>query len=110
MTNNLIECLQPHAQREGRRVKSPSSLRIGTIKARTAAKITEWPHNAGRHSYASYHLGMYGESGKLATELGHANPRVLHQHYKELVTKKAAKLYWSITTKEAENIINPGSS
>lgn len=106
ITDNLKEWLTPYAQHEGKVTPSPYEWRKGCKAARDSAKITEWPHNAGRHSFASYHLGMHGDSGTLATELGHANPRLLHQHYKELVTKKSAKIYWSITPTEVENIIN----
>lgn len=110
ISNNLKAWLASYEQHEGSVTPSAHDWRKGCEEARTAAKITEWPHNAGRHSFASYYLGLTGESGKLATALGHANPRLLHQHYKELVTKKAANTYWSITPEEAKNIINMKSA
>jgi integrase len=110
ISDNLKAWLLPHEQHEGPVIKTPHFWRAGCETARKNAKIKEWPHNAGRHSFASYYLAMDGDSGKLATELGHANPRLLHQHYKELVTKKAAATYWSITPTEAKNIINMKSA
>jgi integrase len=106
ISKNLKAWLLPHDQHEGSVIETPHLWRKGCETARADAKIKEWPHNAGRHSFASYHLGMHGDSGTLATILGHANPGLLHQHYKKLVTKKAAKTYWSITPAMAKNIIN----
>lgn len=96
ISDNLKEWLLPHEKHEGLVCISHSKWRTGQEKARSDAKITEWPHNAGRHSFASFHLAMNDDPGKLAMELGHPDPRLLFQHYRQLVTKKAAKTYWSI--------------
>ena len=106
ISDNLKAWLAPHALNEGKLIPTPFLWRKGHEAAREAANIKEWPHNAGRHSYASYYLGLNGESGKLATALGHANPRLLHQHYKKLVTKKAAQTYWDIMPTDSSSITN----
>lgn len=106
MSANLIEWLAPHAANSGSVIKSPAIWRNGQEQAREDAMIEKWPHNAGRHSFASYHLAHHEDVGKLAMALGHPDPRLLFRHYRQLVSKKAAHTYWSITPTEAENIIN----
>jgi integrase len=87
-------------------IKSPAIWRKGQEKARIDAKIESWPHNAGRHSFASYHLAQNEDPGKLALELGHPDPRLLFKHYRQLVTAKAARVYWDIVPSEAASITN----
>ena len=106
ISNNLKKWLTPYAQHEGNVVKTPAIWRTGIETARDDAKLKKWPHNAGRHSFASYHLAHHQDAGALASALGHPNPSMLYGHYRALVTKKAAKTYWSITPAKAENIIN----
>jgi len=106
MSENLIAWIAPHTLKSGIIIKSPAIWRAGQEQAREDAEIEKWPHNAGRHSFASYHLAHHGDAGKLAMELGHPDPRLLFRHYRQLVTKKVAESYWSITPAEAENIIN----
>jgi len=64
---------------------------------RKEAKVLEgWPHDALRHSFASYHLAMHGSQDKTATQLGHRSSQMLFQHYRELVTKEDAQKFWAI--------------
>lgn len=106
ISDNLKEWLTPYVQHEGNVAKSPAIWRKGIEDARTTAKLKKWPHNAGRHSFASYHLAKHKDAGSLSSALGHPNPTMLYGHYRALVTVKAATTYWSITPTEAENIIN----
>jgi integrase len=56
-----------------------------------------WPANALRHSFASYHLALYQDGGKLALQLGHGGGMaVLLHHYREIVTPEAAKEWFEI--------------
>jgi len=104
MSDNLIAWITPHAMKSGKVIKSPAIWRNGQEQAREDAKIEKWPHNAGRHSFASYHLAQHEDAGKLAMALGHPDPRLLFKHYRQLVTKKTAETYWSIIPAKAENI------
>lgn len=106
ISENLKAWLLPHVQHEGGVIRTKQIFRKGLEGAREVAKIDHWPHNAGRHSFASYHLAANDDPGKLAMALGHPDPRLLFKHYRQLVTAKSAKIYWSITPAEAENIIN----
>ena len=103
---NLKKWLTPLAQHEGSVVKSPAIWRNGIETARSDAQLKEWPHNAGRHSFASYHLAHHKDAGALASALGHPNPSMLFGHYRALVTARAAKTYWSIKPVKKKNIIN----
>ena len=61
----------------------------------------EWPHDATRHSFASYHLALFGEE-KTKDALGHGNYDMLFQHYRTLVRKTEAERYFSITCEQWE--------
>ncbi|NWK54967.1 tyrosine-type recombinase/integrase [Verrucomicrobiaceae bacterium N1E253] len=103
--DNLASWLIPYKKHKGPVIKSHAIWRKGQQQAREDAKLESWPHNAGRHSFASYHLAHHNDPGKLAMALGHPDPRLLYKHYHKLVTPKTAALYWSITPEEAKNII-----
>jgi len=72
------------------------AFRQGLDKARADAGIKHWPHNALRHSFASYHLAHLNDAAKLALELGHTNAHLVFQHYREVVRPKEAERYWQI--------------
>jgi len=105
ISDNLKSWLAPYEQLEGKVTLSPQIFRKGFEKARKAAGITDYPHNAGRHSYASYHLAMHDDAGKLATSLGHPNPTMLYKHYRAIVKPKNAVIYWDIVPDDKEEII-----
>ena len=91
---NLAKWLQPHA----RLAEPVAPLRYRELldKARAAAGTKEWPQNALRHSFASYHLAHFNDAAKLALELGHTNAHLVFQHYREVVRPKEAARYWQI--------------
>jgi integrase len=59
--------------------------------------VTPWPHNALRHSFASYHLALNRDAASTALELGHSSTAMLWEHYRELVTQKEAEAWFSLT-------------
>lgn len=69
----------------------------------------EWPQDCLRHSFASYHLAMYGSADKTATEMGHANTTMLFAHYRELVKPSDAKLFWGLIPESKEKNVDPTS-
>ena len=86
----------------------------GTFRRRHAAVIkaaglTKWPVNVMRHSFVSYRLAETQDAGKTALESGH-DQAILFAHYRELVKPQAAKLYWSISPSQAENIESIGKA
>jgi integrase len=74
--------------------------------ARARAGIIEWPQNALRHSFASYHLAHFKNAASTAIELGHHDSRVTFAHYRELVRPKEAKRYWQIKPVKTSKVIS----
>jgi len=91
---NLAKWLQLHTQLSGN--VTPPGYGVLLESAREAAGITEWPQNALRHSFASYHLARFNNAALLALELGHTNSNLVFQHYRQLVKPKQAERYWKI--------------
>jgi integrase len=91
---NLARWLQPHRRSSGS--VTPADYRELLDSAREAAKIEEWPQNALRHGFASYHLAKFNDAAALALELGHTNSHLVFQHYRQLVKPKEAERYWKI--------------
>ena len=77
-------------------VVKPEKLRIRFESLKQMALQGSWVQNGLRHSYASYHLAKFGDEIKTAKEMGHSDPRILHNHYKALVTQKNAEEFWSL--------------
>ena len=57
-----------------------------------------WPHDAGRHTFASNHLVEYGGDATKAA-LGHGTYDMLFRNYRTLVKPTQAAGYWSIPGK-----------
>jgi integrase len=91
---NLAKWLQPYVKLSGN--VTPQNYRELFDTARDAAGIHEWPQNALRHGFASYHLARFNDAAALALELGHTNSNLVFQHYRQLVKPKQAERYWKI--------------
>lgn len=104
MQPNLREWLLSHRKFKGN-VTPTSCFRELFEQARAAAGITEWPENALRHSFASYHLANFKNAATTALELGHHDSRITFAHYRELVKPKEAERYWNIKPVVAEKIV-----
>lgn len=91
---NLREWLQTANNRSG--AVSPPNTRKLTDAARIRAGLDEWPSNALRHGYGSYHLAEFQNAATLALEMGHTTTTTLFVHYREVVTPEAAARYWRI--------------
>lgn len=104
--------LEPLRQLSGPIWPAGERGRILHEAAREAAGITPWPHNALRHSFASYALAKWQNAAALALEMGNSAP-VLMEHYREIVMPKDAEAFWSLTPDavlHAENIIMPAKA
>jgi len=96
ISDNLHTWLAPFRAISGE-VRLPSSAyRRRFAKALKTAGFESWPHNALRHSFASYYLAHHQDAVKTALELGHTESRTLFAHYRELVKLEDAKAYWKI--------------
>src|SRR5215471_3315718 len=91
---NLREWLSPYRTRTGR--VCPVNLQRKINDDRERAKLrSEWPQNALRHSFGSYHLAQFNDAAKLAIEMGNS-PATIFRHYRQLVKPKQAERYWKI--------------
>ena len=104
MQPNLREWLFPVRKHRGN-IITPQDCNKGFVQAREAAGITEWPDNALRHSFASYHLAHFKNAASTALELGHHDSRITFAHYRELVRPKEAERYWSIRPTTSKKIV-----
>jgi integrase len=74
----------------------PDGYRGKLERVRKAARLTDWPNNGLRHSFASYRLAAIGDAPRVAHELGHTSPQMLYSTYRELVLPEEAERYWKI--------------
>jgi integrase len=107
ISENLRAWLKPHVALAGPVRPSEAIYRDRLHDAAEAAGIAEWPHNALRHSFASYHLAMHEDAAKTSLQLGHTESTTLFQHYRELVSKEAAVEFWNIkpSRRSPKNVI-----
>jgi integrase len=104
---NLAAWLRPYSQKKGKLYPYSHRwyhLNVDLLKKPT--KLSEWPNNGLRHSFASYHLAKHQNAPQLALDMGHTTPRMIFDNYREVVTPEEAEKYWSIRPKaEAENVV-----
>lgn len=66
------------------------------MKRLRAKSGVEYPQNAMRHCFCSYHLTHHKDAAKTAVMLGHPNPALLYRTYYEIVRPEDAEAYWGI--------------
>lgn len=105
---NLRAWLEPLRQLGGPILPRTREMRTLMEQARRAAgfgtaaacaadpALRPWPHNALRHSYASYRLAMWPDAAALALEMGNS-PGVILRHYRSLVKPAAAAAFWNLS-------------
>ena len=99
---NLAAWLAPYRGRTG---KVCAWIRIGrTASALAKEHGIDWPNNGLRHSYASYRLAQCQDAAKVALEMGNT-PTMIFRHYRELVMPQDAATWWSISPKQAANVV-----
>ena len=102
---NLREWLKPYAGMTG--AVAAVNWRKKLDLVRKSAKLTRWPQNGLRHSFASYRLAATHDAPRVASELGHTSPKMLYSTYRELVLPEEAERYWKIAPEEkAENVVS----
>jgi integrase len=58
--------------------------------------LVPWPHDALRHSFASYHLAKFQNAPALALELGHQSNALIFSNYRRRVTEAEAAEYFNL--------------
>jgi integrase len=117
ISDNLRAWLAPHAKSEGP-IRAGSSVssplyrtgREAAVKTLAKSKVAapnlkQWPHNALRHSFASYRMAIVTNAAQVAEECGHS-VQVMKTHYRELVTKMDSEAWFAVVPMEKpENIV-----
>lgn len=97
--------LEPHRKLSGPVWPAGERGRKLHEQARCDAGLHSWPHNALRHSFASYALAKWQNANALALEMGNS-PEIIMEHYREVVTPAEAEAYFALMPAAApENII-----
>jgi integrase len=92
MNDNLREWLKPYRVKSGPIFNTTPRRRIAKMVKTSRVK---WKRNALRHSFGSYRMEQTKNEGQVALEMGNS-PKVVKDHYFEIVDEDAAKAYWSI--------------
>jgi integrase len=103
MQPNLRAWLEPYRARIGRVCPVNLQRKINDDRERAGLRA-EWPHNALRHSFGSYHLARFNDAAKLALEMGNS-PATIFRHYRQLVKPKDAERYWNIRPAGRANVV-----
>lgn len=73
-----------------------------------APQAFEFPSNAARHSFGTFHLYKFRKPGETALQMGHkGDPAMLHEHYSNPAAQQHAKSFWEIMpAAHAENVVS----
>lgn len=104
MQPNLARWLVPFRNYRG--PVCPPNLRKLMQKSRELANFAEWPSNALRHSFASYHLAHFKDAAALALEMGHTNQQMIFDHYRQVVRPAEAVRFWTIEPASKPHIVS----
>lgn len=105
MPDNLVAWLTPYAKKDGLIVSSKAVFRRGRAKAVKDSKIGRYPRDTSRQSFATYHLSHFNDQSALASMMGLPDANMIKEHYEGETSPSVAKVYWSVTSTEVENII-----
>ena len=114
---NLAAWLSPHAATDGPIAPGDMARRYDYKKVLASlatrdeegniTKEFNFPSNAARHSFGTYHLFHFRNAGETALQLGHkSNPAMLHEHYKNPAAEKHAAAFWKLYPSAAKNVIS----
>jgi integrase len=92
MSENLLQWLEPYRMKSGPIFNIEPRRRIQKV---VEASRLKWKRNGLRHSFGSYRMEQTKNEGLVALEMGNS-PKVVKDHYFEIVDEKAAREYWSI--------------
>ena len=98
--------LEPLAQKSGKVIPcGANQIYRGLFRVRSRAGLAEWPKNALRHSFCSYHLAAFKNSSELACEMGHYNTKMIYHHYRAVVRESVALQWWKVMPADPDNVL-----
>jgi integrase len=68
--------------------------------------LSPWPHDALRHSFASYHIAAFEDASALALQLGHESTSLIFSNYRHRVKQKNAVRSMGILPGDNDREIN----
>jgi integrase len=92
MAENVSKWLASYRVKSGPIFNIDPRKRIAKVVRLSGVK---WKRNALRHSFGSYRMEETKNEGQVAFEMGNS-PKVVKDHYFEIVDERAAREYWSI--------------
>lgn len=102
---NLALWLAPHVRKIGKVWRdTPRNFKEAQQATALAAGVP-WKKNALRHSFASYRLAAIQSAAQVSLECGNT-PKIVFQHYRELVKPDAAAAWFNILPQQAANIVS----
>ena len=105
----LMKWLAPYRKTEGALWPHSQAKWTKTLAdlARNAG-IEQWPHNALRHSFGSYHVELHKDPPKTAWMMGHRDSGdVLFESYRQQTTKAEAKRFFAIEPPSQNDKLQP---
>lgn len=110
----LEQWLKPYAKKDGP-VLPDIRNEVHFTRLFAAAKSTlndqkgkprvELVHNGLRHSFCSYRMAVTKSAPQVALEAGNS-PKMLFEHYRELVTEAEGKEWFALTPQQVRKMIN----
>ena len=104
ISENLAQWLKPYASRSGLLFKGHATRFLGKVTKVAGVCEFDWPQNGLRHSYASYRLAVCKSTAEVGLEMGNS-PRMVFEHYRELVSPAEADKWWQILPPKQATII-----
>lgn len=98
---NLKSWLAPYREETGK-ISYANAERIACKLASTIG--VEWVHNGLRHGFGSHRLAVTKNAAQVAHEMGNTE-RMVHRHYKELVTEAQGKVWFAIKPEKPANVV-----
>jgi integrase len=92
MNDNVLEWLAPYRLKSGPIFNKSPRKRVAEVVRASGVK---WKRNGLRHSFGSYRMEQTNNEGRVALEMGNS-PKVVKDHYFEIVDGEAAEKYWSL--------------
>jgi integrase len=92
MNENLLQWLAPYRMKSGPIFTNDPRHPMARVAEISGVK---WKRNGLRHSFGSYRMEQTKNEGQVALEMGNS-PKVVKDHYFEIVDEKAAETYWNI--------------
>jgi len=90
------------AREEGGRVVkvNDKNARLHRGRIIAAAQLREWPHNALRRSWGSYHLAAFENSAQTAAQMGHTSAETTFAKYRTLARAAAGRAWFALSPEE----------